>query len=976
VSNQPDAESDPHFKVFHELMPHRVREILLVSSPYDAYIMEEDSSLASRIINEYRGLNLSSPPRITRADTGSAALELLEKRPFDLVLAMPNLGKMGIDHLSRAAKRLQPDLFFILLAHSMRELEMGEERIESAAVDNSFIWCCDSEILLAIIKNLEDGMNVDHDTRRAMVRVILVVEDSPLFRSQLLPILYRELVRQTQAVLKEGLNEQHRLLKMRARPKILTASSHEEAMELYTAYQPYVYAVLSDLRFSRGGKSDPRAGLSLLTAIRRTATDMPLLLFSSDSVDRKQTDYLRAVFLRKDAADLQERIHDFFLSCLGFGEFIFRLPDTTPVDRAAGFAEFEAALKRIPDDSLMYHAGFNHFSHWFMARAEVELASRFRRERFGRYTTAAALRRDLVAAVHAQRRKRQLGVVSRFSAPYYDSEINDFVSIGRGSMGGKARGLAFMAAFLNSAAARPAPPFGSRVAIPKTCVILSEGFEEFVRLNSLQSTDGLSDREIAARFVAGSMPPALLKELEEFLRRFSYPLAIRSSSLLEDARFMPYAGLYSTLMLANNHPDFSRRFKQFVRGIKLVYASTRFAGPRAFSRSIGQGREDGMAVLVQQLVGRQYGSFFYPGISGTVQSHNYYPLAPMRPEHGIAAVALGFGKTVVEGERSLRFSPFFPRHLPQFSTVDDILATCQRRFYALDMSVDNDGDIGALVARNPDDARDEFPVRLLSSTYLPEEKRIRDSDLPGRKVLTFAALLKYNLYPLAEILQALMDIGRRGLGCEVEIEFAVDLEESIETSLFNLLQIRPLVTETTGRVVKIDQEEKERAVLVADNVLGHGLYNTIADIVYVEAPGFDNRTAAAAAREIGGINRRLQGESRSYLLIGPGRWGSGDPWLGIPVSWQDISGVGVIVETGGAGFRAEPSQGTHFFQNISSLGIPYITVDADGRLDEKWLRSLPRRERLEFVSHIRLEEPLLVKVDGRLPLAVVLAPEE
>ncbi len=972
---------DPHFKIFHELMAFKVQEILLVSSPYDAYIMEEDGSMASRIINEYHGLNLSQPPRITRAATADQALTLLSRHHFDLVVTMPHLGGMDGCAFGRKVRKQYPDTPVILLAHSARDAVNQAEGLNDPCFDDTYIWCCDSDIMLAIVKNAEDRMNVDFDTARAMVRVILLVEDSPQHRSALLPMLYSEVVRQTQAVLDEGLNELHRLLKMRARPKILTASSYEEAMQLYERYRPFIFCVMSDVRFPRAGRDSARAGYKLLTGIRAKRPDLPLLMLSTETANKELALQIPAVFVEKKAETMRGELHDFFLNYLGFGDFVFRLPDGTEVARAARLREFEEQLQTIPAESLLYHAHCNHFSNWVMARAEIALAARLHKDHFKSITDSNELREDLLSKVHALRKLRQQGVVAQFSARGFDPEITDFARMGQGSVGGKARGIAFIASRLYQAVRKGSILAEHTVKIPQTCVIASNGFDDFIQLNNLKPSEDESDQEIEQRFVNSRMPDWLLADLRAYLEKIKYPLSVRSSSLLEDAQFRPYAGLYQTYMLDNGSAEFDIRLEQLVRAVKLVYASTWFEGPRAFSRTIGQAREDSMAVIIQQLAGSRYGDFFYPAISGVVQSYNYYPIEPMTSEDGIAHLAMGFGKTVVEGEQSLRFSPSYPRHLPQFSTVEDMLSNGQRRFYGLDFAADSgfSHENSNLVLRNLEDAAGEYPVRLLCSTYIPQEERIRDADLPGPKVLTFAAILKYDIYPLPGLLKELLSLGREGMGCEVEIEFAVDLQENPEKAVFYFLQIRPIVIGSEMQRLKITPQERELSFLRSTRALGHGVFDRMQDIVFVRPDRFDSALTRDIGVEIGKINRKLANERRPYLLIGPGRWGTADPWLGIPVQWGDISGVGAIVELQDGAVRAEASQGSHFFQNITSLGIPYLMIEEgqgedSASLDWDWLRDREVEQDGEYVRHVHLEHPFILKVEGPKTEAVAFLP--
>ena len=962
---------DPHFKIFHELMAFKVQEILLVSSPYDAYIMEEDGSLASRIIHEYHGLNLSRPPRITWVPSADQGLDLLSDSHFDLVVTMPHLGGMDGCAFACRVKRLYPLTPVLLLAHSARDAIIMGDKLKASCFDDSYIWCCDSDILLAIVKNTEDKINAARDTQKAMVRVILLVEDSPVYRSALLPMLYNEVVRQTQAVLDEGLNEQHRMLKMRARPKILTASCYEEAIDLFREYQPYMFCVMSDVRFPRAGKLEDRAGYDLLETIRETIPDLPLLMLSTDESNRELAKKIPAVFLDKNTEAMREELHNFFLNYLGFGDFVFRSPDGLEISRAARLRDFELCLQKIPDDSLLYHAHCNHFSNWIMARAEIVLAARLHKDHFKTITNTRKLREYLINEVHTLRELRQQGVVAQFSARNFDNNITEFSRMGDGSLGGKARGIAFMSSLLAQAREDKKLFSERKIIIPQTCVITSQGFTDFIQLNNLHLHDDLSDEEIEQQFLRGHLPDWLLKDLKAYLKKIHYPLSVRSSGLLEDAQFRPYAGLYQTYMLDNAAADLTTRLDQLVQAVKLVYASTWFENPRAFSRSVGQTRHDSMAVIIQQLVGSYYKDNFYPAVSGVAQSYNYYPIAPMRSQDGIAHLALGFGKTVVEGEQSLRFSPAFPRHLPQFSTVDDMLVNSQRQFYCMDSSPTAEfiHKNSNLILRTVQDAFDEYPIRYLSSTYIPEEHRIRDGDFPGTKIITFASLLKYNTYPLPEILQRLLSMGRKGMGCEVEIEFAVDIPSPSEKPVFYFLQIRPIVTNSETQKVEISTREIKSSFLYSAHALGQGLYDRMRDIVFVPPERFDKTFTREIGREIGTINRKLQNLKRPYLLIGPGRWGTADRWLGIPVQWADISAVGAIAEVQDGTLVAEASQGTHFFQNITSLGIPYLLVkdspeSGTTAIDWNRLNSLPVEQKSKFVTHVSLKKPIILKVDG------------
>ena len=972
------------FKVFHELMTNKIREILLVSSPYDAYVMEEDGRLASRIINEYRGLNLSQPPRVTRTSSAYAALEHLNEKKFDMVITTPHLEELDAHSLGRAIKKVKPDLPVILLAQSLRGLPNPPEQPDGQGVDKVFIWSGVPDFLLALVKNAEDRLNVDFDTKKANVRVLLLVEDSPLYYSSFLPLIYQEVVKQTQAVLEVGLNEEHRLLTMRARPKILLAVNYEEALELYNRYQPYIFGVMSDSRLPKGQKLEDNAGVLLLSQMRKDIPDLPLLLMSSESSNQEKAKDIPAVFLDKNSPNLLSEIHHFFLNHLGFGHFVFRMPDGTEVDRASNLRELEEKVARIPEASLWYHARRNHFSNWLMARSEIGLASAFRAVQASEFSSAEAMRRYIVSNIHGLRRWRQKGVVAQFNTSYFDPDVSDFVKIGQGSLGGKARSLAFMSALLQEDPAIYEKYKDIAIEIPKTLVISTDAFESFVSRNNLQhfAVEEVPDRDIADAFLKAEMPEWMLRELAFFLSQVKDPLSVRSSSALEDLQFQPYAGLYETYMIPNNHPDPSVRLKQLTEAIKLVYASTYYESPKAFARhTSNRPQEEAMAVIVQKLTGEAYGDYYYPAISGVAQSHNFYPIPPMKREDGIAYIALGLGKTVVEGERALRFSPRHPTSMPQFSTVDDILSNAQRFFYALkirsypqDLSFHR---YSNLERREVDEAEEEFPVRALASTYIPDEHRIRDSGyLKGPKILTFAQVLKYNAFPLPTLLSDFLELGRRAMGCPVEIEFSATLSpDPAQKNTFYFLQMRPMVADLETFDVKITREDVEHAFCFSTQALGNGRNEEICDIVYVKPEDFKPESTAAMAKEIGRLNAELVKQKRPYLLVGPGRWGSADRWLGIPVQWHDISGVGAMIELRSALLKADPSQGTHFFQNITSLGIHYVTVSegGDDRFDWEWIRSLRAVQETRFLRHVRLDRPFLLKIDGRTSQCVMLA---
>ncbi|WP_319407760.1 PEP/pyruvate-binding domain-containing protein [uncultured Desulfosarcina sp.] len=827
---------------------------------------------------------------------------------------------------------------------------------------------------------------MSNDTLNAKVRVLILVEDSPVYYSSFLPLIYKEVVKQTQAVLGVGLNEEHRLLRMRSRPKILLANTYEDALTLYGRYRSYLLGIISDTRIPKNGTLTENAGFLLLSQIKKDISDLPMVLLSSEPGNRNLAMRIPAVFLDKNSPHLLSELHDFFMNDLGFGDFIFRKPDGTEIARAADLRSLQAQLPRIPDESLWYHARRNHFSSWIMGRSEIALASKFREVKASDFNDAESLRGYIISSINDMRKWQQKGVVAKFNKKSFDAEIMDFVKIGHGSLGGKARGLAFMAALLHQNMGIYEKYPDVHIRIPKTLVISTDSFEAFIQMNNLKglANQSVPDEKIKERFLSAELPDRLVSDLKVYLSQVNTPLSIRSSSLLEDAQFQPYAGLYKTVMIPNNHSSFSRRLDHLLTAVKIVYASTYYEGPRAFARSTSNNpQEEAMAVIVQELAGDAYGDFFYPAISGVAQSHNFYPIAPMMPEEGIVHIALGLGKTVVEGEKTLRFSPKYPTILPQFSMVDDILKNSQRHFYALQISnypeTLNFERHGNLKRRDLNDAQKEYPVISLASTYVPDEHRIRDtSTVNGTKVLTFAQVLKYGTFPLPELLMDMQDLGKKGMGCPVEIEFSVNLGSPTgKKTVFNFLQIRPMVAGNDRFEVQIDSEDISKAVCRSRQALGNGKNEEIADVIYVKPDAFKAEATVQMAAEIGQMNADLIKSNRRYLLAGPGRWGSSDRWLGIPVQWQHISGVGAIIELRNDKLKADPSQGSHFFQNITSQGVFYITVTegSEDFWDWHWLNGLPVIRETTFMRHVRLDRPMTIKIDGKASRCVMIKPD-
>jgi len=877
----------------------------------------------------------------------------------------------------------------------------ASENMNLSSSSRLFVWSGNIDLLMAIIKSTEDQSNVLYDTNRAKVRVIILIEDSPGYRSSLLPQLYREIVLQTQKVMDDSLNEEHRLLRMRARPKILLAENYEEAENLYKQFKPYLLSVCSDVCFNRNGQLNKEAGFVLCDMIKKETPGLPLLILSSNELNREKAMRIPAVFLNKNSPLLHKEIRSFLEQYLGFGDFVFRLPDGREVARVSNLRQMEKVLPIVPDESIFYHAEKDHFSTWLMARSEIQLASKLQPLHTNDFSNILEIKNYLVACIRKERKDRQRGIITDFTADDFDPDT-DFTKIGNGSLGGKGRGLAFISSLLGPISKIKEIFPETRISIPKTLVITTEFFDAFVNDNNLKALaeSHVRDSHIAEKFLESRLSNTLVNNLKRYLSCVKKPLAVRSSSLLEDSQFQPYAGIYKTYMIPNNDPDISVRLKHLIRAIKLVYASTYFEAPKSFSKNTSHRiEEEKMAVIIQQIKGKDYDGFYYPAVSGIAQSYNFYPVSYMKPEEGVVHIAFGLGKTVAEGGTVLRFSPLYPQLLPQYSNVDDILKNSQRFFFGLKLS-DFKDDFG--ISKTPDGdfafdstltrleisdvektVENEKSLRTLFSTFIPEDHKIRDSFLPnGHHILSFAGILKYNQFQLNEIIPELLEIGQRGMGAPIELEFAInfpeedDPKEKRKKPELVLLQIRPMVVHSRKFDIQIDKTEIKKAFCFSENAMGNGIFSNITSIIFIKPESFDPARTMEIASEISKFNKTMIARKQKYLLVGPGRWGSADKWLGIPVTWKDISNVGAIVETSNKKLQTDPSQGTHFFHNITSLGIGYITIKKSSQdfIDEKWLGSLPAVNETRFIRHVNLGNPLIVKIDGKGSLAVILKP--
>jgi len=982
--DKPEAlsEYDPTHVVLRDLMGYRVREVLLVSSLYDSYILEEDGQLSESLDAEFYQLNLSTSPRITQVSTAQEALATLRERPFDLVIAMPRLGGMDVRAFARVVKELHPDLPVVMLADNHFEAHRVKELNRPPLLDQVFVWRGDVALFLAIIKLIEDRRNAHRDTSIAGVRTIILIENSVRFYSAYLPMLYAELTKQTQALMADGVNARQRLRRMKARTKILLAETFEEGWALFEEFRATTLGVITDARFPRGGENDPEAGLEFVRRVKAEDPDMPALVQSTDESLAERAHALGAAFLHKHSPWLLEELRRFIQTSLGFGDFVFVNPATgVEVARVPDLAGMAKTLRTVPGASLRYHASRNHFSNWCMARTEFALAARIRPWKVSDFKDVEELRTYLVEAFAELHSEARRGMVADFASREFEG-LSGFVRIGTGSMGGKGRGLGFVNALL---AREQTGEDGVRIFVPPAAVIGTDVFDEFIaqaELSALALSDA-SDETIDEAFLRSPLPAALEQDLLAIVERTRGPLAVRSSSLLEDSYDQPFAGIYGTFMLPNADPDVRMRLGELAAAVKLVYASTFSKNAKAYvANTPHRPEEEKMAVVVQEIVGRPHGRYFYPSFAGVACSRNYYPVLGLKAEEGLAAVALGFGRTVVEGGRAVRFSPGSPRNVPQFASMEGVLDSAQREFYALDLehasTLREPGHADALVALSLETAERDGTLHQVGSVYSADNDAVYDGvSRPGIRLVTFAPILKTGVFPLSRTLTDLLALGERAMSCPVEVEFAVNLPSLGALGEFAVLQVRPLVVEVGSE--DLDEVLRvmgpEGVLCLSEQALGQGRVQDIRDVVYVKPEAFDRAQTVAIAGEVEQINHTLAEGGRPYLLVGPGRWGTSDRWLGVPVEWHQIAGARVIIETELADVPVTPSEGTHFFQNITSFGIGYLTVDArsgHGRVDFAWLSARPAEAETRFLRHVRLESPVDVRIDGRSGRGVVL----
>ena len=974
------------FQGFQNLMRLRIRDVLLVSSLYDLYLFEEDGRLYELIRNEYQGFNLSQSPELTRVSSGYGAIALArEEKRFDLIITTLHIDDMHAIDFARLVNESGLSIPVVLLAHDNRELKYLMLNHDTSVFDKIFIWQGDYRLIIAIIEYLEDRLNVEHDTRMVGVPTVIVIEDSVKYYSAILPIIYTEILKQSQRLISEGINLTHKFLRMRARPKILLCTTYEGAWEYYDKYRDFMLGIISDVDFPRDGKLDPAAGLDFARKVKADQPDLPVLLLSTNDEYRPQAHALGVSFVFKDSNLLLNELQKFMVQNFSFGDFVFRLPDGGEVGRASDLKSLEEQLRNVPEESIRFHGERNHFSKWLKARTEFWLAHQLRPRKVSDYPSVEALRQDLILALHNYRNIRRRGIITDFSRETFDPDTS-LARIGGGSLGGKARGLGFVSSLINDCNVRDRFN-GIQINVPPAVVLGTEVFDQFLEENdlrsfALQSTD---DREITRRFLeATRFPAAVLSDLVAFLDLIRTPLAVRSSSLLEDSQYYPFAGVYETYMLPNCHPNPLVRLNDLLNSIKRVYASTFYQGTKDYMRVTScRLEEERMAVIIQRMVGARHNDRFYPEFAGVGRSYNFYPVAPQKPAEGVVSVALGLGKTVVDGGNAVRFCPRYPTDLIQFYSVEESLNNTQRQFYVLQMDAPTDFgyETHDMLLRQCglEVAEEDGTLNCCGSTYSAHDDAISDGlARRGVRVVTFGPVLRNKVFPLPEILDLILDMGTWGMGTPVEVEFAVNLSVPPDRPKeFAVLQMRPLVIHREPEELNLEDSDPAAVFCRSDKALGNGLIEDIHDIVLVDYHRFDRARSRDVAQEVAAFNSRLIEEHRPYLLIGVGRWGTLDPWLGIPVTWENIAGASAIVETGFKEFSVAPSQGSHFFQNITGFMVGYFTIDQhmnEGMLDWEWLLTQPPLERKEFTRLIRFSQPILIKINGRQNRGVIIKP--
>lgn len=965
---------------FVSLMTKRIFNVLLVANPYDAFMLEDDGRIDEKIFIEYMNLSLRYPPRFTQVSTEEDAWKQLGNTMFDLVICMPGSDNSDTFDIARQIKEKYPHIPLVVLTPFSHGIKERMEHEDLSIFEYVFCWLGNTDLLVSIIKLIEDKMNLEHDIKEVGVQMILLVEDSIRFYSSVLPNLYKFVLRQSQEFATEALNEHQRTLRMRGRPKIVLARSYEEAMDLYNKYQNNTLGIISDARYPREGKIDPHAGIRFLTEVRSRDPFIPLILQSAEVSNKEFALSCGAQFIDKNSKkmniDLREAVSENF----GFGDFIFRNPNTMEeVVRVHNLKELQNAIFSIPAESFLYHISRNHISRWLYSRAIFPVAEFLKQITWESLQDIDAHRQIIFEAIVKYRKMKNQGVVAVFQRDRFDRYSN-FARIGDGSLGGKGRGLAFIDNMVKRHAEFEEFENAS-VVIPKTVVLCTDIFDEFMDMNQLYQValSDADDETILRAFLRAKLPDRLVEDFFAFFDVVKSPIAIRSSSLLEDSHYQPFAGIYSTYMIPYL-TDKYEMLRMLSDAIKGVYASVYYKDSKSYMQATSNViDQEKMAVILQEVVGTQYGDRFYPSISGVARSINYYPINDELAEEGTVSLALGLGKYIVDGGLTLRVCPYHPDKVLQTSEMEMALRETQTRFYALNLknmgqnfSLDDGFNLLKLPVK---EAENDGSLNYIASTYDPYDMVIRDGIYPGgRKVITFANILQHDVFPLARILQLVQKYGQGEMRRPVEIEFAVNLNAAEKKGVFYLLQIRPMVDMKADLNEDLDAIPEDQLLLKSVNSLGQGIMDDIQDVIYVKTEGYSASNNQLIAYDIEKLNKRFLDEGKHYILIGPGRWGSSDTWLGIPVKWPNISAARVIVEAGLTNYRVDPSQGTHFFQNLTSFGVGYFTINAymnDGLYNQELLNSMPAVEETKYLRWVHFDKPLAVKMNGKKKIGVV-----
>jgi len=967
---------------YEDLMQKRIINVLLICSPYDAFMLEEDGRINEKIFLEYTSKNLRYPPKFTKASSSEEAFALLEEKDFDLVITMLHVGKIDAFEMASNVKKRFPKIPIVVLTHFSREISMKLANEDLSSIDYVFSWLGNASLLVAIIKLLEDRKNAEFDIDVVGIQAILLVEDSIRYYSSYLPNIYKVIFDQTNELMTEGLNEHSKTLRMRARPKILLAKTYEEAMGLFEKYHQNLLGVISDISYARNNAKDTEAGIKFARHIRSLDTQIPILLQSSQMIEKEVTEELKVGFLYKYSKTLLVELKQYIRENYGFGDFVFKDPnDGYELERANNLHSLQIKIGQIPAKCLEYHISNNHFSRWLKARALFSIAKIFADKSREDFNNIEEIRAYLLDTIANFRKMKGRGII----ASHFD-DYAIFTRLGDGLLGGKARGLAFIDLVINKYKITNRWD-GITVAIPRTVVITTDMFDEFMEENALHqfAISNASDQEIFDQFLAARTPSRLRSYVRDITELFKTPLAVRSSSLLEDSHYQPFAGVYATYMIPNNHSDKGIRMLQLEQAIKSVYASVFSKESKAFIAATANViDEEKMAVVIQEVAGASYGNRFYPTLSGVARSINFYPIEPERYEDGVAKIAFGLGKTIVEGGQAIRFSPAHPEKTLQLSNPEFAVRESQKEFYSLNLdpekfqpTIDESLNLYKLRVK---EAIADSSMKFAASTFDYQDNIVRDGIYEGGLVIvTFSNILKNNSFPLAPILKTLLEIGQKEMNNQVEIEFAAELNgKEGRKPTFYFLQIRPIVALQEKNRVKIDLSRPEKFLLLSYQALGNGIIENICDIIYVKPDAFNPANTKSIASSIEKLNAEFVKTGKYYLLVGPGRWGSSDPWLGVPVKWSQISAARLIIESGLKDYQIDPSQGTHFFQNLTSFNVGYFTINPhynQGLYDLDSLGSQPAIFEDEHVRHVRFSKPLVIKIDGKKKIGAVYKPE-